>query len=146
MKSLDEVIHAVVLQNNAKAIAEELNKPYSTFMREINPQDFDAKFAASLLIPLTRATDDFSVIDYIEQALGRVAFHVPKKKNISKQLIAYLSKLTKDFGGLLEVLSETIEEGCVTQDDIDRCNRCGYETIQAVAMISEALKKHDGGK
>ena len=144
MKSFEEVIHELVMANNAKAIAEELNKPYSTFMREVNPHDFDAKFGASCLIPLTRATGDFAAIDYIEQALGRVAFVLPKKKMASNQMYEKVASMTKEFGELLAAVGESLHDGHISEEELDRCKKEGYETLQALAHMMEALANHGG--
>ena len=66
-----------MLEGNAKAIAEELKKPYATFMREVNPYDERAKLGVIDFVGWTRISGDFRGLDEIERKLGRVAFKVP---------------------------------------------------------------------
>ena len=52
-----EVIREMVRTSDkpAKALARELGKPYSTFMRELSQADTGAKFGVDLLLPLMTA-------------------------------------------------------------------------------------------
>lgn len=54
----------------AKALAKELGKPYSTFMRELSQADTGAKFGVELLLPLMRACGSVAPLRYLAAHLG----------------------------------------------------------------------------
>ena len=71
---LTRIIHEAVIQSSkdAKEIAKEIDKPYPTLMREINPEDTGAKVGVNDLIPLMKATGDINPLTYLANAMGFV--------------------------------------------------------------------------
>lgn len=69
---LIKVVHATVLENDmpAKALADEIGKPYSTLLREINPYDKGAKLGAETLLDIMHQTQDISPLKYMAELLG----------------------------------------------------------------------------
>lgn len=69
---LIKVVHTVVLENDmpAKALADEIGKPYSTLLREINPYDRGAKLGAETLLEIMQQTRDVSPLKYMADVLG----------------------------------------------------------------------------
>lgn len=69
---LIKVVHTVVLENEmpAKALADEIGKPYSTLLREINPYDRGAKLGAETLLEIMQQTRDVSPLHYMAEVLG----------------------------------------------------------------------------
>lgn len=49
----------------AKALARELGKPYTTFMRELSASDRGAKFGVELLLPLMQACGSILPLRYL---------------------------------------------------------------------------------
>lgn len=92
-KTLYDVIREMVLTapRPAKALAEELGKPYSTFMREINAGDSGAKLGVETLIPLMQACDSVMPLRYLASRLKcRVVSLrevVPGKPNLTEELL-----------------------------------------------------------
>lgn len=54
----------------AKAVAVKIGKPYSTMMREVNPNDKGAKVGADTLMDIVRATKDISPLVFMRKSLG----------------------------------------------------------------------------
>ena len=54
----------------AKAVAVKIGKPYSTMMREVNPNDKGAKVGADTLMDIVRATKDISPLVFMAKELG----------------------------------------------------------------------------
>ena len=55
----------------AKAVAgKKIGKPYSTMMREVNPNDKGAKVGADTLMDIVRATKDISPLVFMAKELG----------------------------------------------------------------------------
>lgn len=67
-----ELIHEMVLTSDepAKAVAEKLDKNYTTFMREVNPFDDGAKLGASMLLPLMVVCGSARPLEYLASRLG----------------------------------------------------------------------------
>lgn len=69
---LSRLIHTMVLDSPipAKVLAKQLNKPYSTLLREINPHDQGAKLGVETFMDILKITGDISPIEYIAGELG----------------------------------------------------------------------------
>jgi hypothetical protein len=72
MNNIVEVIHEMVLENElpAKVIAEKVNKPYSTLLREINQYDKSAKLGVETLIELMQITRSVAPLEFMADQLG----------------------------------------------------------------------------
>ena len=139
--TLLETIHDMVIAHNPKAIAEELNKPYSTFMREINPNDQGAKFGVTELVLVTRITSDFTALDQIERQLGRVAFKVPTALPSHKEINKEINATIKEFSDLLQEITISMEDGTITGEELDRCRKEAYELIQQTTVLVRVLEE-----
>ena len=62
----------------AKAVAVKIGKPYSTMMREVNPNDKGAKVGADTLMDIVRATKDISPLGFMAKELGHRLVPVSK--------------------------------------------------------------------
>lgn len=81
-KNIVEVIHEMVLENEipAKVIAEKVNKPYSTLLREINQYDKSAKLGVETLIELMQVTRNIAPLEFIAEELGYTLAPKTEKK------------------------------------------------------------------
>lgn len=92
-KSLYDVIREMVLTapKPAKALAEELGKPYSTFMREINAGDTGAKLGVETLVPLMQACESIMPLRFLASRMNcRVVSMrevVPDKPTLLEELL-----------------------------------------------------------
>lgn len=92
-KTVYDVIRDMVLTapKPAKALAEELGKPYSTFMREINADDSGAKLGVEMLVPLMLACDSIMPLRYLASRMHcRVVSMrgvVPDKPSLLEELL-----------------------------------------------------------
>lgn len=71
-ESLLEVVAQTVFEGEkpAKAVAEEIGKPYRTLMRELNDADDLAKLGADMLIPIMRSTGSIAPLQYLAHRMG----------------------------------------------------------------------------
>jgi len=81
---LARTIHSTILESAlpAKVIAKQLNKPYSTLLREINPYDDGAKLGIETLLQIMKITGDTAPLAFIANELGLEL--VTKNKNLRK--------------------------------------------------------------
>lgn len=71
-KSVTKVTQSVVLEGNtpAKQIAQEINKPYSTLLREVNPFDSSAKLGVETVLEIMKVTSDIEPLRFIAREMG----------------------------------------------------------------------------
>ena len=71
-KSVTKVVQDCILDSGiqAKTVAERINKPYSTLMREINPFDASAKLGAETLLDIMKVTHDIRPLKYMATEMG----------------------------------------------------------------------------
>ena len=70
--NLIDILHDVVLESDipAKALAEEIGKPYSTLLREVNPHDAGAKLGAETMFEIIKRTHNVAPLEYMANELG----------------------------------------------------------------------------
>jgi hypothetical protein len=79
----------------AKALAKEIGRPYSSFMRELSQTDRGAKFGVELLLPLMQACDSILPLRFL-------AAHLDCR-------VVSLREVTPDKGTLHEELLDSYE-------------------------------------
>lgn len=72
MKSVTKVVQDCILDSGiqAKTVAEKIEKPYSTLMREINPFDASAKLGAETLLEIMKVTRDIRPLQFMAEEMG----------------------------------------------------------------------------
>lgn len=80
-RNLLKAVHSAVLENDipAKALADEIGKPYSTLLREVNPNDDGAKLGVETLLKIMQRTGNVYPLEYMADVLGYEI--VPKQKS-----------------------------------------------------------------
>jgi len=144
---LYEIIHKHP-EKSLEQLAEEVGMSPSYLTRAALPDKDDVenpdlatgcRFPLKKLIPITRASGDFRLLDHIESALGRVAFELPKNRPGMEKLYAELSKSIKEFGELVRVIGDSMDDGKITAAEREQCKKEGYDLIQAVALLLYTL-------
>lgn len=71
-KNVTKVVQDCILDSGiqAKDVAQKINKPYSTLMREINPFDASAKLGAETLLEIMKVTSDIRPLRYMASEMG----------------------------------------------------------------------------
>ncbi len=72
MSQLTQIVHTVVLEDlkPARKVAEEIGKPYSTLLREVNPYDQSAKLGIETLLDIMQCTGNVTPLEYMAEQLG----------------------------------------------------------------------------
>lgn len=83
---LIKVVHSVILDSSipAKALADEIGKPYSTLLREVNPYDNGAKLGAETLLDIMQQTRNVSPLKYMADLLG---YEMVPKGNVRDEVV-----------------------------------------------------------
>lgn len=144
MITLRECLYNTIHRNKKplKVIAEELSMSENYLTRAALPDSEDSdtgtgcRFPLKKLIPLIKATNDYSVLDAIEQNLGRFGVMLPPH---GMSLMPDISRLTmrsvKEFGKLVGDVEESIADGKITHAESERVQAEGYKTIQAILSL-----------
>ena len=71
-KNVTKVVQDCILDSGiqAKVVAEKIQKPYSTLMREINPFDVSAKLGAETLLEIMKVTHDIRPLKFMATEMG----------------------------------------------------------------------------
>jgi len=142
MTTLKDTLHENIHESGVpiKQLCDILGISYSYLANAGNPNLEDFNFQLKHLIPLTKATDCFATLDYIERALGRVAFVVPVIGANVSEVTAELAAVTREFSHLMKELSAALADGRVqSQEWPSIALECDH-LISRVARLSEAAK------
>ncbi|GFK96144.1 hypothetical protein NNJEOMEG_04024 [Fundidesulfovibrio magnetotacticus] len=89
-----------------KSISEEVGKPYSTLMRELDPADKGAKLGVELLLPLMQSCDSIAPLRYLADRMGyRVVANrdiIPDKTTLHEELLDTYQALVDYHRSMLE--------------------------------------------
>jgi hypothetical protein len=113
-----------------ESLAEEIGyENWKTLQRHINPSDHARPFPLSKLIPLIRAcNNDFTVLDHIENSLGRVAIQIKGgNEEISMETVG---KLAKEAGEAIAAIAGTLDGSATTQAKKQACVKELLDLVQ----------------
>jgi hypothetical protein len=130
-----------------KAIAEEIGLSENYLYRAATPDANESdtgtgcRFPLNKLIPLIKATNNFSVLDWIERDLGRVAITIPpKRQKPVSDICRSTVKATALFGEFVGEIEKSIHDGELTESECDRIQEEGYRTIQQIVALTNVCK------
>ncbi len=149
MNTLRETLYTTIHRNEKplKLIAEEIGMSENYLTRAALPDPEESengsgcRFPLKKLIPLIQSTGDFSVLDRIEESLGRVAILMPRANGCSSDICRNAMKAVKEFGELMGALDASIADGKLTDDEISTIKDEGYDAIQAIINLLHIIKR-----
>jgi len=153
-KSVQDHLYNTVHRNikPLKAIAEELDttpnrltKWVLTDREEYPDEDkSNGNFPLRKLVRLIKFTNDYSVLDAIEQCVGRVGVPLPSPVGASMADICRLTmQMVKNFGHLVGDMETSISDDKLTQAECDHIGEECYKTIQTILVLRAACKGKD---
>lgn len=149
MNTLKDCLYATVHRNRKplKLIAEEIGMSENYLTRSALPDPEESetgsgcRFPLKKLIPLIRATGDFSLLDHIEQSLGRVAIKAPFPASTDADIYRLTMQTVKEFGELMGDLDSSMADGRITDNEIEHVKNEGYDAVQAIVTLLHNLEK-----
>ncbi len=80
-RNVIKVVQDAVLEGPlpAKVVAQEIGKPYSTLLRELNPFDENAKLGVETLIKIMKVTRSVEPLRFMAEELGYVLAPNPNR-------------------------------------------------------------------
>ena len=147
MTTLKDCLYETIHKNRKplKLIAEEIGMSENYLTRAALPDQEESetgsgcRFPLKKLIPLIRATGDFSLLDHIESSLGRVAVRMPKPGASEDHLYRLTIKAVKEFGELMAEMDAGMADGRLTGKELGRLRKEGYEAVQAIVTLMQNL-------
>jgi hypothetical protein len=151
--SLTAVLHGVVLSRpgglDARTIADLVGKPYQTLMAELSRQE-GHKLGADLLLPLLRVCDTDIPLHFLARERGGVFLRTPEPAEGGSELACTLATSAKEYAEFMRETAESISDGQIPREQLDRINKEGQEAVEAImAMMRLARVTHEaqyGGK
>jgi hypothetical protein len=149
MTTLKDCLYKTIHRNKKplKAIAEEIEMAESYLTRSALPDPDECetgtgcRFPLKKLIPLVHATGDFSVLDFIERSLGRVAFSLPSGKKDLNGICRLTLRSVKEFGELMAAIEKSMADDRLTLEETDRIRKEGWDAIQAIMTLINTVEK-----
>lgn len=134
--SLHEAIRAVVTESRTppKAIATDIGIPYATLMSytyEPGENDGARGLPARLIVPITKATGNTALLDFLEAAVGRLAFAIPKADGPPAEILKIAGAVAREAGQAISALGESVEDGMLNE----------LERLSVVREIREAIRE-----
>jgi regulator of replication initiation timing len=143
MNTLRDSLHDNIFNcgRPAKQIADEIGISYSYLASAGNPNLEEFHFQLKHLIPLSKSSNCFDTLDYIEKALGRVAFTVPSIGPDVSAVATEVAAVTLEFSHLMKELSEALADGVVESQEWPSLARECDHLINKVCRLREAAKQ-----
>lgn len=147
MNTLRETLYNTIHRNKKplKLIAEEIGMSENYLTRAALPDTEESdtgtgcRFPLKKLIPLIQSTNDFAVLDHIENSLGRVAIPVPRANACMTDFCRLAMKSVKEFGELMAALDSAIADGKLSADEKANLMAEGYEAVQAITNLLQNI-------
>jgi|GEM_PF-5174447 len=149
ISTLKDALHENIHNSGVplKQLADAIGISYSYIANAGNPNLDEFHFQLRHLIPLIRATNNFSALDHIEHACNRVAFSIPKSSGSNVGLTNELMEMVHGLGELSRELQKALEDGKVNRMEakdmepllFDLVKHC-MRFLQAVTVEAEGTK------
>ena len=142
-RTLKEVLHDTIFTSSIppKVIAERLNMGYSMLANSANPDLETFHFQLQNLIPLVNETKNSDVLDYIEEACGRVAYNIPPAQHSIAAVQKALLGTIKEFGDLTQAAGEALADNVIIESEKKRIKKEGLALVrQTLTFINTVCR------
>lgn len=143
-ESLTDLLHRLALTapsgKPAKAIAEDVGRPYHVLMQELNQDVATHKLGVELLIPLMRATGSDAPLHYLARAMGGAFIRLPQAGQ--GQAVTHQAVMTavKEFGELIADLGEALADGRLKKSEKRKVARSAQEALTAIMEVVKLVE------
>lgn len=122
-------------------IAEQISVNPGYLRTAASQYDETHQLQARLIVPITRATGNFALLDYLERSVGRVAIRLPEADTGDGNLFEQGARLAKEMGDTFEAVRAALADGRVTAEELDRIAREMHEMHQAAAVLEAMVRR-----
>jgi hypothetical protein len=138
-EALYEVVHHSAVP--AKVQAEELGISYSYLANAANPDMDSFDFQLRHILQLTRLTQNFAVLDFIEKSLGRVPILIPTATIGTAEIVEEFGKTSKEFGELAREIGSSLADGRIDPVEFVKLECEAWDLIRETVMLVEKLRE-----
>ena len=121
-----------------KRLHEDLGISYSYLANAANPNLEDFNFQLKHLMPLIKATGRCDVLDYLENACGRVAFVLPAPGRDHLEINQGMLELFGRLGDLSHQMRDILQDGQVDEHEFKRVEPLFFQLLRDVAGLMSA--------
>lgn len=138
--SLEEAIDCVAHYSDLtlRQIAERVGKSESYLRAACSQWDDGHHFQAALIIPLTAATRNFALLDYIERQVGRVAIAIPEGVGRG-DVFERTADVMRELGEAIEAIRCSLADGRVETCEAARVQKEIADLQQAAAALQACV-------
>lgn len=129
-----------------KQVAQSMGKEPKTLARELNPDDDGAKLGVVDFAFLCAETRDCEALDYIETALGRVAFSLPPATAGASELHRTLGQAAREFGEVSEQLMTDLADGRLDEPEKALKEIADLASVLATLRALVVKTAHNNGR
>jgi hypothetical protein len=137
-------LHTVVFDSKvpAKQLADNVGKGYTYLANAANESQEDSHLRGKDIVPLTIATGNFALLDFMEAACGRVAFKIPELGKVGAEAfnegviatIEHLGELSREY-------REAMADNILTVDEKRKLEALKFEIMKHVMGLLEDITK-----
>lgn len=145
-----EQIKIAAAAYSAKAMADELGKPYSTFSNELRHEG-TAKLGLLCALQIIHKsywsknqqakTAAVMALDMLEKSIGRLAYALPPRGPNVHPLFKNIAALSKEFGEAIQALADAIADGRVNHREAQACAKELDDLLAAGLELREYFKQ-----
>jgi len=143
-----DVLHRVVFEcseYSARQIAEGVGVSYSMLCNASNPELEDFKLAARHIVPVSKMTNDYRLLDFMEASCGRVAFLLPELPRTMAGVDNLVAENVRLFGGALNSIGEALKDGVIDDIELKRIEVDLLDQVRKAMALLQVLKSLEEG-
>lgn len=130
---LTETVRKMVINSDigTRAVAAKVGKKHHVLLNELNYENTSHKLGAELLVPLMKACGSNSPMHLLAAEMGGLFIMIPDENCPNATLV----KAVKEFGDLISVYGEAIEDGELNDEDKVLIRKEGQEAMTAIQEL-----------
>jgi len=138
--TLRDALHETVHNGGMpiKRLTDQLGVSYSYLANAANPNLEDFHFQLKHVMPLIKATGNFAVLDFLENACGRVAFVLPETSGDQADITAGLLEMGGKIGALFNEMNGILADGKIEAHEFKRVEPLFFELHRLAAQVMAA--------
>lgn len=147
-----EVMNQIVIAVRAygrKAMANDLNKAYSTLSNELEERDWgklglrDAMTILELCLdpsaPEQSRVAAYKALDMIDAGFNRIAYNIPPTNHSTTKTLRLVSKFMKESSENFGALADAMDDNEWQKHEVERCLKENRDVMQACLEIEYHL-------
>lgn len=144
IRSLPEAIDCVAHHSDLslREIAERAGKSETYLRSACSQYDDSHKFQAELIVPVTVASGNTAILDYLERMVGRIAITLPTVElGDTTDLFTPMAEIAQEIGHMAAAIQAAFRDHHLAAEEMDRIDREIHHAHEALARLEALLRK-----